>query len=69
MADFQDVFNSTVLDLISWGEVLALGKLTSVLLPASVEPIGGRTPGSSEGLISFLVLWSEVWGVVHLESA
>lgn len=62
VADFQDVFNSTVLDLVSWGEVLALLKLTLMLLPAPVKPSGGRTHGSREGFISSWVLWSEAWG-------
>lgn len=64
MADFQDVFNSAVLNLISWREVLALWKLPSVLLPAPVKSGRGRTPWSREELISSSVLWSVVCGGV-----
>lgn len=61
VADFQDVFNSTVLNLMSWGEVLALRKPTAMCLPAPTKPSRGRTRGNREGLISSSVLWSEVW--------
>lgn len=55
------MFNSAVLDLLSWGEVLALQMLTSMLLPAPVKLSGGRTHGSREGIISSSVLQSEVF--------